>query len=182
MFDAICKAGGDSVSNSYKDQTKNSSTNSFVAVNAAGQLASRRVYFLAWTINSDPSILRQSIQKFVSDAIEAALDHDYRSIAFPAIGCGQYGCSIDLVAQAMIEEACRKSSTYHISVLFVIQPERIDVYDQFQKQLNLFQTSLSSKKSKDIVSELVGNGKIEIEQGDITKQNVSVDFLYCDLS
>ncbi len=126
---------------------------------------------MPWTANPDESILQKSIEEFVSDATEKAVEERYISIAFPAIGCGKFGCSTSLVAQAMVGEANRKRRTYNISISFVIQPERTDVYDEFQKQINLIQPQSTCDKSKTI-SATVGKGRIEVEQGDITMQKV----------
>jgi hypothetical protein len=99
------------------------------------------------------------------------VEERYKSIAFPAIGCGKFGCSISLVAQAMVGEAHRKCRTYNISISFVIQPERTDIYDEFQKQINMVQSQSSCDKWETI-SATVGKGRIEVEQGDITMQKV----------
>lgn len=99
------------------------------------------------------------------------MEERYRSIAFPAIGCGQFGCPINLVARVMVGEAHRKTQMYSISVLFVIQSERTDIYNEFQKQIDLLQPQSSCDKLRTI-SANAGNGKIEVEQGDITKQKV----------
>ncbi len=154
---------------SYNAKLKKNSTTSVIVVKADRQIASDKIYFLPWQANSDTSILQKSIEKFVSDAIEKAVEEKCRSIAFPAIGCGQIGCSISLVAQAMVGEAYRKLEMHNISVSFVIQPERMDVYDEFEKHRNLIQSQSSSNKLR-AVCETVGKGIIEVEQGDITKQ------------
>ncbi|CAF3951069.1 unnamed protein product, partial [Rotaria sp. Silwood1] len=108
LFKAICEAGEGSIKTSFDLQSKKNPYYSIIAVKAEGQLKSKKVYFLPWKTNSDPSLLRQSIEKFVSDAIERAVMEKYKSIAFPAIGCGQFGCPIRLVAEAMVQEAYRK--------------------------------------------------------------------------
>jgi len=150
---------------------KNNSKDSVIAVKASGKLESKQIYFLSWKADSDTNILRKSIEKFVSDAIKKAAQENYRSIAFPAIGCGRFGCSISLVAQAMIEEADRQLLMHSISVLFVIQADRVDIYDEFQKQIQLLQ-SQQSGGGVESISTTVGKGVIEVEQGDITTQNV----------
>ncbi len=142
-----------------------------IAVRATGKLASKQVYFLPWTADSNPRILRKSIEQFVSDAITKAAQGNYRSIAFPAIGCGQYGCSSNLVAQTMIEAADRQLSTHSMSVLFAIQTDRVDIYDEFQKQIHILQSQQSAGEVEEI-SMTVGKGTIEVEQGDITRQKV----------
>lgn len=140
---------------------------------AAGQLESKRIYFLPWAVHSDESILQKSIEQFVSDAIEKAVEERHRSIVFPAIGCGKFGCSISAVAQAMIGEAHRKCQIYNISISFVIQPERMDIYDEFQKQINwLLPQPQSSCGKWQTIAETVGNGRIAVVQGDITMLKV----------
>ncbi len=171
LFSSICKAGGESVLASYNAEFNKDSAASVIAVKAGGQITSKQIYFLPWKKHADTSALQKSIEKFVSDAIEKVVEDRCRSIAFPAIGCGQLECSVSLVAQAMVGEAYRKLGMHNISVSFVIQPERKDIYDEFEKQRNLIQSQSSSNKLRKI-SETVGKGTIEIEQGDITKQKV----------
>ncbi|CAF1477245.1 unnamed protein product, partial [Rotaria sordida] len=172
LFEKICKAGGKSVLASYKSQFKKS-PNSVISVQADGELASKKIYFLSWTADADTSILRESIEKFVSDAFEKAVEENQQSIAFPAIGCGQFGCSVDLVAQTMIREVHRKQQEHDISVTFVIQPERTDIYDEFQNQIQLLEAERSPINLK-TMSATVKKGVIEIEQGNIIKQKVDV--------
>ncbi|CAF0950887.1 unnamed protein product [Rotaria sp. Silwood1] len=172
LFEKICKAGGKSVLASYKSQLKKSQ-NSVISVQADGELASKQIYFLSWKADADASTLRKSIEKFVSDAFEKAVEENHHSMAFPAIGCGQFGCSIDLVAQAMIREVHRKQQEHGISVTFVIQPEKTDIYDAFQNQIQLLEAEISPTDLK-TMSATVKKGVIEIEQGNIIKQKVDV--------
>ncbi|CAF4091219.1 unnamed protein product [Rotaria sordida] len=172
LFEKICEAGGKSVLASYKSHFKKS-PNSVISVQADGELASKKIYFLSWTADPDASTLRESIEKFVSDAFEKAVEENQQSMAFPAIGCGQFGCSIDLVAQAMIREVHHKQQEHDISVKFVIQPERTDIYAEFQNQIQLLETEISSTDLK-TMSTTVKKGIIEIEQGNIIKQTVGV--------
>ncbi|CAF2735942.1 unnamed protein product [Rotaria sp. Silwood2] len=173
LFNSICKAGGDSVLISYNAQLTKNSEASLIAVKAGGQLASKMIYFLPWKANSDESILCKSIENFVSDALEEAVKHNYRSIAFPAIGCGQFGCSISLVARAMVEEVYRQLNMHQISVSFVIQQDRTDIYDEFRHQINSLksiQPSLSDKFRT--IHATFEKGVIAVEMGDITKEKV----------
>lgn len=140
-------------------------------MNGSGQVLAKKIYFLEWKKNDDRTILRKSIKKFVSDAIEYARTENYRSIVFPAIGCGKFGCPVDIVAQTMVEEAHHKLLTHSISVSFVIEPGRNDIYDEFQRQINLLQQPQLPPVSK-VISATIGKGSIEVEQGDITLQKV----------
>ncbi|CAF3807161.1 unnamed protein product [Rotaria sp. Silwood1] len=175
LFKAICEAGGDSVKASFDAESKKKPEAPVIAVKADGQLASKMVYFLPWKMPPDASLLRKSIEKFVSDAMDKAVTETYQSIAFPAIGCGKFGCSISLVAQAMIEEAHQKLQKHAISVSFVIQSERTDIYDEFQKQINLLQQQPTQPTEPvKTISATVNKGTIEVEKDDITKQKVDV--------
>jgi hypothetical protein len=147
LFDSICKAGGDSIKASFDAESKNNLGASVIAVKAEGQLSSKMIYFLPWKKMSDESLLRTTLGKFVSDAIEKAVTEKYKSIAFPAIGCGEFGCSISHVAQAMVEKAYIKLQSHAISISFVIQPERTDIHDEFQKQINILQLPTSPPPS-----------------------------------
>lgn len=155
----------------YKTKIKETPKASIIAIPAAGQLACKRIYFLPWVIDSDTSVLQKSIETFVSNAVEKLVKEEYQSIGFPAIGCGQFGCSIDFVAKTMVGEAYRQSKIHNISVLFVMQPERTDNYNEFEKQINMLQLESSFDKITRI-SDTVGRGRIEVELGDITKQQV----------
>ena len=63
--------------------------------------------------------------------------HNYTSIAFPAIGCGKHGCSIDIVAKTMVKTMKEQLADRKLSLLvkFVIEPDQQNVYDEFCKQV-----------------------------------------------
>ena len=145
-----------------------------IDVSAGGQLSSKRVYFLPWEIDSDDSVLRKSIKTFVRNAIRRVVLKGYHTIAFPAIGCGQLGCPINVVAEVMVQEAHYLSQTHGISVVFVIQPNKNDVYNEFQKQINQPHDLTLIPPSVKTISVPVHKGMIEVQKGDITKQKVSI--------
>ena len=78
--------------------------------------------------------------------MDKAIAENYQTIAFPAIGCGGFACSVSLVAQAMVEEAHRKLQSHTISVSFIIQPQKTNIYDEFQKQIDLLQPQQQSSE------------------------------------
>ncbi|CAF5140656.1 unnamed protein product, partial [Rotaria sp. Silwood1] len=172
LVESVLVAGGNSLRKLFKMKIKEISENSVVSVTTDGKLASKAIYFVLWKPSSDSNILCQSIRKLVSNVIEKAISENYKSIAFPAVGCGEYGCSIELIAETFIEEIHQQLIEYSMKILFVIQPDRINIYNEFQKQLNLFQQQQTSITKS--ISIIIEEGKIEIEQGDITKQNVDV--------
>jgi hypothetical protein len=163
---SIHHAGGSAISTAYEAQSKKASSDAVISIEACGLLACRRVYFLPWKPTSDHVANQKSLQKFVADAVNKAVQDKYQSVAFPAVGCGKHDLSISSVALAMCEEARRQSFATGISIVFVIQAERTDIYDAFQEQINS-----AAPKGKP-VSTKVANATIEVEEGDITKQKV----------
>jgi hypothetical protein len=159
---------------SYETQLKTNPSTPVIAIAASGQIASKAVYFLPWQPNSDSALLCKSIEQFVSNAMEKVATENYRSVAFPAIGCGQHQCSISTVAQTSVNEAHRQLAKHPMSVSFVIQPQRTDIYDEFQKQINLLQLPQQQQPlATETVSATIGNGTIEVVKGDITTQKVN---------
>ncbi|CAF3764081.1 unnamed protein product [Rotaria sp. Silwood1] len=178
LLESVLKSGGDAVQASYNNGLRKKATQ-VIAVAAGGHLRAKEIYFLPWEPNPDETLLCKSLKNFVSNAIEKAANDNRKSIAFPAIGCGQYGCSISLVAKTVIEEACRLRTLYPIAITFIIQPDRTDIYDEFQKQIDLLETSEPSQSLEQplespIISVSIGNGIIVVEKGNITTQKVDV--------
>jgi O-acetyl-ADP-ribose deacetylase (regulator of RNase III) len=73
----------------------------------------------------------------MSNVIQNVISYGYTSIAFPAIGCGKHGCSIDIVVKTMVNETKNqlKIRNSSLTVKFVIQPEQQNIYDEFCKQV-----------------------------------------------
>ena len=65
------------------------------------------------------------------------MKHRYTSMAFPAIGCGGLGCSVQIVVKTMVNEmkAHLKKRNLQWTVKFVITPDQTNVYDEFCKQV-----------------------------------------------
>ncbi|CAF1067046.1 unnamed protein product, partial [Didymodactylos carnosus] len=174
LKEAILKAAGDTVTDEYKkllDATQNNAATKLIST-SPGQLPCKRIYFLPWKLESDITILRQSIIEFVSTAIQKALRDKYQSIAFPAIGCGKYKCATDVVAETMVQEAHKSNQ---ISVHFIIQVQQDYIYNEFHKQLQ--QLNISNKDEQQLINENkivtnIAKGTIEVNKGDLTKQEV----------
>jgi len=62
------------------------------------------------------------------------IGRNYRSVAFPAVGCGQMGLDIDFVAQTMINHI--KTEKYPLDVTFAIHPQLNNVFHAFQSVIN----------------------------------------------
>jgi hypothetical protein len=170
LLGSIFQVGGDSVKTPYETEYLQNPTSPIITVAAAGQLTSKKIYFLPWEPNKDATLLIESIKTFVSNAMKKARAENYQSIAFPAIGCGEHGCPISVVAQTIINEIRHQLTSHPMSIFIVIQPERTDIFNEFQRQINI----LNKKRSKiKVTSVSIGKGKIEVEKGDITQQKVT---------
>lgn len=123
------------------------------------------VYFVRWQADHDPQVNRDSIESLVANVVQQADKDGFKSIAFPAIGCEEPGCSISISAQILIDEVVRWVLKSSITVTFVILNRRTDIQEEFEKQINRY-------KKQGQISTPVGNGTIFVEKGNITKQNV----------
>ncbi len=68
----------------------------------------------------------------------------------------------------MVRQVQQQLNKYPIEVSFVIQPDKRDIYDEFQKQIGVLEQIPLTKSA----SLTIEKGLIEIEKGDITKQMV----------
>ncbi|CAF3427844.1 unnamed protein product [Rotaria sp. Silwood1] len=173
LLESIWQAGGKPLQKSFVAKSKANPKDIVISVTTNGQLPAKAVYFVLWEPNSDSTILSESLEKIVSTVMEKAASENYTSIAFPSIGCGRFGCSINLVAQILIGQFQQQLAKYPIKVSIVIHPDRTDIYNEFQRQINFLQGK-SKASRENLMSIAVGQGKIEVKKGDITKQKVDV--------
>lgn len=113
------------------------------------------------------------MEKFVSTAIDRAVTENHKSLAFPAVGCGGYGCTSSVVAEAMVQTAYKHGMNKGISISFVIQSGKKDVYEEFQKQV----AGLNGKASPivptlDAISVTIGKGTIDVSIGNLVTERV----------
>lgn len=111
-----------------------------------GNLPCKRIYFIPCpklSSKADKWVFR----KFVSEAIRMAINDpntNVRSIAFPAIGCGQLGCSANFVAKTLIlaiSYEFEHQSSVRLDVSFVIQQQQTVVFNAFQTELTAFKNN-----------------------------------------
>jgi hypothetical protein len=85
-----------------------------------------------------------AFRNFVSEAFSLATHgntNTIQSIAFPAIGCGQYGCNSNFVAKALIMAVVfqlQQQPSLKLDVYFVIQQYQQNVFDAFRNELMAF--------------------------------------------
>ena len=133
----------------------------------------KQIFFLPFTRNWNGDGLTATLETLVSTAMENAFVRNHHSIAFPAIGCGQFFCSVTTVAEAMVKAAYEQSNKYKLSVIFVIEPNRMDVYEEFLKQVAFVTPAVPHYFPKIVASLTVENSCIEIISGDLTQENVT---------
>lgn len=172
LVESVFKAAGSSFQKSFDAKVKENEKAAVISVSSEGQLASKAVYFVPWKPSSDPGKLSQSIEQLVKNVVKKAASEDYRSIAFPAIGCGEYGCPVNLIADTFVQIARELLTKTPMSILFVIQPGKTDVYEEFRSRIGPSEPAVAAEPP---VSLTIGKGTIEVQKGDITKQTVSTD-------
>ena len=116
----------------------NHDPNSILIATPPGKLPCKQIFFLRWIPDLDEAVLKQSIRDFISNVIQSMLVHRYESIAFPAIGCGGYNCSVPVVVDTMVSTIKRELRNRKLpwTVKFVIQPDKQDVHDMFCQQVS----------------------------------------------
>lgn len=177
-MDAVYKAGGKGLKSAFDKKVKENHKNAVISVPAEGSLRSKAIYFVPWKPSSDEKLLCQSIEQLVENVIEKAVSENLQSIAFPAIGCGNYGCPIDLIAKTFVSHCHQLLTKHPLSIVFVIQPEKTEIYDNFHREIASAKHRQTTVKEPP-VSLRIGNGIIEVKKADITQQQVkfsSIDF------
>ncbi|CAF1037008.1 unnamed protein product [Didymodactylos carnosus] len=144
---SIIKAAGIEVKTAYETESKNN-PNSILISTLPSQLPCKRIFFLKWQPDANDAIFRQSIVDFIWNVMQNVISYNYTSIAFPAIGCGKHGCSVDIVVKTMVKEIKNQLKIRNLSltVKFVIEPEQQNVYDEFCTQV-LGSEEAASEKS-----------------------------------
>lgn len=103
----------------------------------SGGLPCKKIFLIKWKPEHDEAKLRKSIADFMSNAIKYVIAHDFTSVAFPAIGCGDHQCSTDLVIKTMAKEMIYQIQSQKESLLIkiIVQAERQDIYEAFCKEI-----------------------------------------------
>ena len=136
MRQILLKAAGDQAQTVYaKEQTKGG--NAAVIITPPGHLQCKNIFFFNWEPNKDMNILRKSIAELILNVVQHVYSHKYTSIAFPALGCGEHACSVDIVVKTMVKEMKQQMESNKLSwtIKFIIHPSQQNVYDEFCRQV-----------------------------------------------
>jgi hypothetical protein len=136
LIRVILKAAGNDVEKAYNVDCENN-PHAMLTSTISGCLPCKRIFFLKWKPDKDEVKLRQSLIDLIRTVMQELESNHFTSIAFPAIGCGQHGCSVNLVVKTMVNEMKQILLTRNLrtTVKFVIQSNQQNVYDEFCKQL-----------------------------------------------
>lgn len=165
LREQVLQTLGDEIRTDY-DLAMKEETN--IALPTNEKFPMKTILFLPFPISFGDIQLKTNLENFVSTAMEDAFVRNYHTVAFPAIGCGKFGCPIKIVAETMVKTAYEQGNKRKISVTFVIESNRTDVYEEFQKQVVLINPPLKSLLVP------IENSSIEIVSGDLTTENVNL--------
>lgn len=139
---SILARAGVSVQKCYRRKIKRHWNESFRLF--SGNLNCQRIYFLTC-----PDLSRHAsdsvFARFVSEAVRLAISDTkttVRSIAYPAIGCGNCHCDSRCVAKALITTAnieLQRNTSGNLHIYFLIEPGRENIYDDFQDEFRNLQ-------------------------------------------
>ena len=144
LRDGVISAAGQEVKTAYYTEFKNN-PNAIVISTASGLLPSKRIFFVKWQPDKDEDKLRQSLVDLVWTVIQNVMAYKFTSLAFPAIGCGKYACSVDIVVKTLVKEIKNQINTRNLplTVKFIIQSDQQNIYDEFCKQVLATQEGIS---------------------------------------
>lgn len=134
----LLHAAGKDAADSFNQQQK-ANPNSLIIVTPPGDLRCKQLFFLKWepNNNNDDELLKQSIDDLIHNLVQNLLSYNFTSIAFPAIGCGEYGFNLNVLIKALVRSfryqliKRRLSWTIH----FVIEPQHQQIFDEFSRQI-----------------------------------------------
>jgi O-acetyl-ADP-ribose deacetylase (regulator of RNase III) len=136
LIQILLKAAGDQIRTVYtKEQTAN--PNKLIITTPPGHLHCKQIFFLKWEPNKDRNIPRKFIIDLISNVVQNVLIHKYTSIAFPATGCGEHACSVDIIVKTMVRYMKQQIENQKLpwTVKFIVHPSQQNVYDEFCKQV-----------------------------------------------
>ncbi len=131
LRESVIQAAGPFVRDAYEQRKNLKIEHQSFAVQCSN-LPCKQILFLPWTPRGQQHVFNEfTIKKFMSEAIAYVLSQNYTSIAFPAIGCGQFGLNVDFIAETMINHV--KIEGYPLNIKFIIHPKSNDVFNAFRK-------------------------------------------------
>ncbi|UJR19491.1 hypothetical protein I4U23_022620 [Adineta vaga] len=129
LRESVLRAAGPYVQRAYAQAIRTIPNNEMIVLECSN-LPCQRILFLPWIPDQKIIFTEQTIQNFLSTAVKYVLNENYTSVAFPAIGCGQYGCDVDFIARTMINHI--KIESYPLNITITICPKFHNIFNAFQ--------------------------------------------------
>lgn len=133
----ILKKAGREVESEFKKREKEGLTD---ITTDGGKLVCRKILFLSWNIDqSTPENFYACIRSFVRRALEYAIKNRHTSIAFPAIGCGEFKFDRRVIAEQMLVEAQTHvlGANMLLQIYIAIESGRKELLNTFSERLDL---------------------------------------------
>ncbi|CAF1120872.1 unnamed protein product [Rotaria sordida] len=152
LYDSVIKAAGKQIEQELneKDPKKN-----MIDTSVGNLKQAKRLLFLPWKppstliTNQNIDALCQSILIFIQQAIQYTIQEKFKSIAFPAIGCGGYGIPADIIATIMIDSVRQQlnaNPATQLVITFVVQQS--NVFDVFNAKLQDTSTITTNNRTR----------------------------------
>jgi hypothetical protein len=145
LVESVLQAAGPSIRTAYGKRNKSTSGIQPFALKCSS-LPCQQILFLPWTPCQYKILTEQAIKNFIATAIAHVFRENYRSVAFPAIGCGKFGLNTDFIAQTMVNHV--KVEQYPLNIAFIIHPDSQDTFSAF-KNANGKNNTLSNMKTEE---------------------------------
>ncbi|CAF1009983.1 unnamed protein product [Adineta steineri] len=130
LRESVLRAAGPCIQKAYAEATSILPKDSMISIECP-KLTCDRILFLPWTPDEKIVFTEQTLKEFLLTAVQYVRGENYTSVAFPAIGCGQYGFDADFIAQTMINHM--KIENYPLNITFTIGPKLHNIFYAFQK-------------------------------------------------
>jgi len=129
LVESVLQAAGPRIRKAYGNRNKSTAGIQSFALKCSS-LPCQQILFLPWTPGPNLVLTEQAIKDFIAAAIAYVFSQNYKSVAFPAIGCGKFGLNTDFIAQTMVNHV--KVEEYPLNVVFIIHPQSKDTFYAFQ--------------------------------------------------
>lgn len=154
---------------SFEKMSKEKMKDYLIELNVENILPCKRVYLIDWEPSKDLNALRQSLDELLRRTIDRSKKDGWTSIAYPAIGCGEFQCPADVVAQTLFKQLKKLLPNCSVKVSWIIHHDRQEIFNQFVKQYEL----ILKEKSSPVAVQLDNQSTIEVIQGDLRTEQVS---------
>lgn len=129
LRESVLQAAGLHIKRLYEEKDASAAAEDTFALECP-HLPCKEIFFQEWKPFDHSVLTEQNLKDFMTTAIDYVLSRNYKSVAFPSIGCGQFSLDPEAIAQIMINHV--KTENYPINVAFIIHPQSHAVFQAFR--------------------------------------------------